>query len=109
MCLQAEDSNIPLRYSGILNIQQLYPKQEEEEEGVSKSNNNFLGKHCEYCTKCGETYCWYNSSDWEEGLLDVEKSNTANPSVQKTPFPTVRRPPAGWAEQRHREFCSKRE
>ena len=73
----------------------------EEEEGVS--NNKFLGKYCELCVKCGETYCWCNSSDWEEGLLDVEnpKADT-NPSLEKTPSPTIRKPPAGWVEQRHR-------
>ena len=54
----------------------------EEEEGVSY--NKFLGKYCELCAKCGETYCWCNSFDWEEGLLDVEnpKADT-NPSLEK--------------------------
>ena len=70
------------------------PQTEEEEEGVS--NNKFLGMYCELCTKCGETYCWCNSSDWGEGLLDVEKPNAdTNPSIEKTPSPTVRKPPAG--------------
>ena len=60
------------------------PQMEEEEEGVS--NNKFLGKYCELCMKCGETYCWCNSSDWEERLLDVEKPNAdTNPSIEKTP------------------------
>ena len=40
------------------------PQTEEEEEGVS--NNKYLGKYCELCTKCGETYCWCNSLDWEK-------------------------------------------
>ena len=71
------------------------PYMEEEEE--QSGNNKFLGKYCEFCEKCGETYCWCNSSDWEEGLLDVEKPN-ANPSIEKTPSPTVRKPPAGWTE-----------
>ena len=77
------------------------PQMEEEEEGVS--NNKFLGKYCKLCMKCGETYCWCNSSDWEEGLLDVEKPNAdTNPSIGKTPSHTVRKPPAGWVEQRCR-------
>ena len=81
-------------------MQQLYPKMEEEEEGVS--NNKFLGKYCELCVKCGETYHWCNSSDWE-GLLDVEKPNAdTDPSIEKTPSPTVRKTPAGWVEQRCR-------
>ena len=84
------------------------PQMEEEEEGVS--NNNILGKYCELCEKCGKTYCWCNSSDWEEGLLDVEKPNAdINPSIEKTPFPTVRKPPAGWVEQRHRTVQAARE
>ena len=73
----------------------------EEEEQVS--NNKFLGKHGEFCAKCGETYCWCNSLDWEEGLLNVEKPNAdANPSIEKTQFPTIRKPPAGWVEHRCR-------
>ena len=52
------------------------PHMEEEEE--KSGDNKFLGKYCEFCEKCGEMYCWCNSSDWEEGLLDVEKPN-ANP------------------------------
>ena len=72
------------------------PQTEEE-----VSNNKFLGKNCELCMKCGETNCWCNSSDWEEGLLDIEKPNAdTNPSIEKTPSPTVRKPLAGWEEQR---------
>ena len=48
------------------------PQMEDEEE--QSGNNKFLGKHCEFCMKCGEMYCWCNSSDWEEGLLNVEKA-----------------------------------
>ena len=56
------------------------PQMEEEEEEVS---NNNIGNYHNICTKCGETYCWCNSSDWEEGLLDVEKPNADNnPSIE---------------------------
>ena len=65
---------------------------EEEEERVG--NKNFLGRYCEFCNKCGKTYCCCNSSDWEEGLLNVEKPNY-NPSIEKTPSPTIRKPPVG--------------
>ena len=58
-----------------------------EEEEVQSGNGKFLGMYCEFYKKCGETYCWCNSSDWEEGLLNVEKPN-ANPSIEKTPSPT---------------------
>ena len=70
--------------------------QTEGEENKEVSNNKFLGKYCDFCMKCGEIYCWCNSSDWEEGLLDVEnpKADT-NPSLEKSPSPTVRKPPAG--------------
>ena len=54
---------------------------EEEEEGVG--NNKFLGKYCEFCEKCGETYCWCNSSDWEEGLLDVKNPEADNSSINR--------------------------
>ena len=79
-----------------------------EEEEEQSGNNKFLAKYCEFCVKCGEMYCWCNSSDWEEGLLNVEKPN-ANPSIQKTTSPTVRKPPAGWAEQRCRVVQAARE
>ena len=82
------------------------PHTEEEEE--QSGNNKFLGKYCEFCKKCGEMYCWCNSSDWEEGLLNVEKPN-ANPTIEKSPSPTIRKPPAGWAEQRHRVVMATRE
>ena len=53
-------------------------------------------------------YCSCNSSDWEEGLLNVEKPNS-NPSIEKTPSPTIRNPPVGWAEQRCRVVMVARE
>ena len=65
------------------------PQMEEEEE--QSGNNKFLGKYCEFFKKSGETYCWCNSSDWEEGLLNVEKPN-ANLSIEKTPSATIRKP-----------------
>ena len=55
------------------------PQTEEQEEEVS--NNKFIANYCNICAKCGETYCWCNSLDWEEGLLNVEKPNAdINPS-----------------------------
>ena len=72
-----------------------------EEEGEMEQESKFLGKYCEFCDRCGETHCWCNSSDWEEGLLDTEKSGS-NPSIEKTPSSTVRKPPVGWAAYRHR-------
>ena len=68
----------------------------EEEEEVS---NKFIGNYFETCNKCGETRCWCNSSGWEEGLLDIENPNT-NPTLEKTPSPTVRKPHAGWVGHR---------
>ena len=62
----------------------------EEEEEVS--NDKFIGNYCEMCTKCGETRCWCNSSDWGEGLLDVENPNT-NPTLERTPSPENSRNP----------------
>ena len=56
----------------------------EEEEQPDKSK--FLGRYCEFCDKCGESYCWCNSSNWEEGLLNVENPSS-NPSIEKTPSP----------------------
>ena len=73
------------------------PNTEEEEE----VNNKFIGNYCETCDKNGETRCWCNSSDWGEELIDIDNSTT-NPTVEKTPSPTVRKPPAGWVEHRRR-------
>ena len=61
----------------------------------------FLGKYCKFCDQCGKTYCWCNSSHWEEGLLNVEDPSS-NPSIKKTLSPTIKKPPVGWAEYRHR-------
>ena len=77
---------------------------EEEQAGNSK----FLGRYCEFCDKCGKKYCWCNSSDWEEGLLNIGEPNS-NPSIEKTPSPTVRKPPVGWAAQRCRVITAARE
>ena len=72
-----------------------------EEEGEMEQESKFLGKYCEFFDRCGETHCWCNSSDWEEGLLDVEKPGS-NPPIDKIPSPTVRKPPVGWATHRYR-------
>ena len=73
------------------------PHTEEGEEQPDKSKSP--GRYCEFCDKCGETYCWCNSCDWKEGLINVENPSS-NPSIEKTPSP--RKPPVGWATQRHR-------
>ena len=72
-----------------------------EEEGEAEQESKFLGKYCEFCDRCGESHCWCNSSDWEEGMLNTERSGF-NPSIEKTPSLTVRKPPMGWAAYRHR-------
>ena len=82
------------------------PYMEEEQEQAG--NNKFLGRYCKFCNKCGEMYCCCNSSDWEEGLINAEKPN-ANPSIEKTPSPTIRKTPLGWAKQRHRIIMAARE
>ena len=80
----------------------------EEEKDQAGNSKNFLGRYCKFCDKCGKTHCWCNSSDWEEGLLNVEKQNS-NLSIEKTPSPTVRKPPVGWSEQRCRVVMAARE
>ena len=84
------------------------PQMEGEEEEVS--NDKFIGNYFDTCAKCGETYCWCNSLDWEEGLLNVEKPNAdTNPSLEKTPSPTIRKPKAGWVEHRCRTVQAAKE
>ena len=91
-------SDILLRSSTDPRYAATVPHMEEEvEEQPGKSK--FLDRYCEFCDKCGKTYCWCNSSNWEEGLLDVENPSS-NPSIEKIPSP--RKPPVGWATQRHR-------
>ena len=80
----------------------------KEEEKEQLGNDKFLGRYCEFCDKCGKTYCWCNSSDWEEGLLNVEKP-TCNPSIEKTPSPTITKPPVGWPEHRCKLVMAARE
>ena len=72
-----------------------------EEEGKAEQERKFLGKYCKFCDRCGESHCWFNSSDWEEGMLDMERSKF-NPSIEKTPSPIVTKYPMGWATYRHR-------
>ena len=60
-----------------------------------------LGRYCEFCNKCNETHCWCSSSDWEEGLTDVNDTSS-NPFIENNPSPTVRKPPVGWSVFRHR-------
>ena len=62
-----------------------------EEEGEAEQESKFLGKYCEFCDRCGESHCWCNSSDWEEGMLNTEQSGF-NPSIEKTPSPTSENP-----------------
>ena len=41
-----------------------------------------LGRYCEFCNKCNKTHCWCSSSNWEEGLTDVNNTSS-NPSIWK--------------------------
>ena len=75
------------------------PQTEEEEEAEQESR--FLGKYCEFCDRCGKSHCWCKSSDWEEGMLNTERSKI-NPSIGITPSPTIRKPPMGWLAYRHK-------
>ena len=75
--------------------------QTEEEEGEVAQESKFLGSYCEFCDRCGKSYCWCNSSDWEEGMLDTERSKF-NPSIDKIPSPTTRKPHTRWAADRHK-------
>ena len=67
-----------------------------ESEGEVKQVRNFLGKYCKFYARCNETCCWCNSSDWEEELINVDDPNS-NPSIERIPTPTVRKPPVGWS------------
>ena len=74
----------------------------EEEVRNNLDKDRQTGNCHDVCPTCGETYCWCNSSDWGEGLLDIENPNT-NPTLEKTPSPeSVRKLPAGWVEHRRR-------
>ena len=67
-----------------------------DSEGEVKHGTNFLGSYCEYCNTSGETCCWCFTSNWEEGL----DANNPNPSVEISPSPKIRKPPAGWSKSR---------
>ena len=70
-------------------------------EGEMKEERKFLGRYCEFCDRCNETHCWCSSSNWEEGLTDVNGTSSI-PSIEKNPSPTVSKPPAGWSMFTHR-------
>ena len=65
-------------------------------EREMKEERKFLGRYCEFCDKCNETHCWCSSSNWEEGLSNVNDTSS-NPSIEKNPSSTVRKPPVGWS------------
>ena len=72
-----------------------------ESEGEVEWERKFWGRYCEFCERCGKTHCWCNSSNWEEGLINVDNPNF-NPSIGRIPPPTVGKPPVGWSTFRHR-------
>ena len=72
----------------------------ESEEEVNQKRN-FLGRYCTFCDMCSKTHCCCNSSNWEEGLINISHHNS-NPSIQRFPSPTVRKPPVGWSMFRQR-------
>ena len=65
-------------------------------EGEMTEERKFLSRYCEFCYKCNETHCWCSSSDWEEGITDVN-STSSNPSIEKNSSPTVGKHPVGWS------------
>ena len=69
-------------------------------EGEVEQKRKVLGRYSEFCDRCNETHCLCNSSDWEEGLTNVDDPSS-NPSIEKIPSPTVRKPPVGWSTIRH--------
>ena len=62
--------------------------------GEMKEERTFLDRYCEFCDKCNETHCWCSSSNWEEGLTDVN-ATSSNPFIERNPPPTVRKHPVG--------------
>ena len=70
-------------------------------EGEITEERKILGRYCEFCNKCNETHCWCSSSNWEEGLTDVNDTSS-KPSIEKNPSPRVRKPPVGWSTFRCR-------
>ena len=70
-------------------------------EGEMTEERKFLGRYCEFCNKYNETHCWCSSSNWQEGLTDIN-GTSSNPFMEKNPSPTVRKPPVGWSTFRCR-------
>ena len=67
-----------------------------ESEGEVEQERKFWGKYYKFCDRCGKTHCLCNSSDWQEGLANVDYPNS-NLSIEKIPSPTVGKPPVGWS------------
>ena len=72
-----------------------------ESEGEVEQERKFLGRYCEFCDRCNETHSWCYSSDWKEGLTNVDDPSS-HLSIEKIPSPTVRKPPVGWSTFRYR-------
>ena len=70
-------------------------------EREMKQDRKFLGKYCEFCDKCNEMHCWCSYTNWKEGLTNVNDTSS-NPSIEKNPSPTVRKPPVEWSTFRCR-------
>ena len=52
-----------------------------ESKGEVEQKRKFLGKYCKFCDRCSKTHCWCNSSNWEEGLINVDDPS-CNPSIE---------------------------
>ena len=70
-----------------------------ESEGEMEQERKFLGRCYEFCDRSNESHCWCISSDWEEGLTNV---NDTSFSIEKILSPTVRKPTVGWSTFRCR-------
>ena len=75
---------------------------EDELSNVEDNRLNLIGEYCEKCVG-NHKRCWYNSSNWDEELVDIENpTNNTDPNLEseKPSHTSVRQPPPGWSEFR---------
>ena len=79
---------------------EITPQTEEEEEKWHRKVNSWAGI-VNFVIDVANPIAGVILPIGKKRMLDIERSKF-NPSIEKTPSPTTRKPPTGWATYRHK-------